>query len=142
MHIDTGSISRNVHVDIPIVADALEACEKVLEYAEPLKTDDWVAQIESWKIQHPLKMKDKPGLTPQKIIQTINDTFEKAIVVTDVGQHQMFTTQYLALNENKQLLTSGGLGTMGYGFPGAIGAKIGNPDTTVIMISQQKYPRC
>ena len=133
--IDTGSISRNVHVDIPIVADALEACEKVLEYAEPLQTEDWVAQIESWKIQHPLKMKDKPGLTPQKIIQTINDTFEKAIVVTDVGQHQMFTTQYLALNENKQLLTSGGLGTMGYGFPGAVGAQIGNPDTPVIMIS-------
>jgi acetolactate synthase-1/2/3 large subunit len=61
--------------------------------------------------------------------------FNEAIVVTDVGQHQMFTTQYLELNKGKQLVTSGGLGTMGYGFPGAIGAQLGNPDKPVIMIS-------
>ena len=133
--IDTGSISRNVHVDVPIVADAQEATEKILEYAEERDTKEWMAQIESWKEEHPLKMKEKPTLTPQKVIETINATFDKAIVVTDVGQHQMFTTQYLELDENKILLTSGGLGTMGYGFPGAIGAKLGNPDTPVIMIS-------
>ena len=80
-------------------------------------------------------MKEKPVLTPQKVIETINEMFEEAIVVTDVGQHQMFTTQYLELTEKKQLLTSGGLGTMGYGFPGAIGAQLGNPDTPVIAIS-------
>ena len=78
-----------------------------------------------WKEEHPLKMKEKPVLTPQKVIETINEMFEEAIVVTDVGQHQMFTTQYLELTEKKQLLTSGGLGTMGYGFPGAIGAQLG-----------------
>ncbi|MBQ8559205.1 MAG: biosynthetic-type acetolactate synthase large subunit [Tyzzerella sp.] len=133
--IDTSSISRNVHVDIPVVADALEATEKILEYAEEHDTTEWLAQIESWKAEHPLKMKEKPGLTPQKIIETINETFDKAIVVTDVGQHQMFTTQYLELDANKKLLTSGGLGTMGYGFPGAVGAQLGNPDTPVIMIS-------
>lgn len=133
--IDTGSISRNVHVDIPIVADALEATEKILEYVEEHDTKDWLEQIEGWKVEHPLTMKESPKLTPQKIIQTINETFEKAIIVTDVGQHQMFTTQYIELNENKKLLTSGGLGTMGYGFPGAVGAQLGNPDTPVVMIS-------
>lgn len=133
--IDTGSISRNVHVDVPIVADAKEACEKIFECAEENKQTEWLARIEEWKREYPLTMKEQDILTPQKIIETINETFDKAIVVTDVGQHQMFTTQYLTLNENKQLLTSGGLGTMGYGFPAAVGAKIGNPDVPVIAIS-------
>ena len=133
--IDTGSISRNVHVEVPIVADAKEACEKILEYAEKNEQEEWLAQIESWKAEHPLTMNRSDKLTPQMIIETINQTFDEAIVVTDVGQHQMFTTQYLALNEKKQLLTSGGLGTMGYGFPGAVGAQIGNPDVPVIAIS-------
>ena len=133
--IDTASISRNVHVDIPIVADAKTATEKILEYADFHDTAQWLEKIEGWKEEHPLKMKEKPVLTPQKVIETINEMFEEAIVVTDVGQHQMFTTQYLELTEKKQLLTSGGLGTMGYGFPGAIGAQLGNPDTPVIAIS-------
>ena len=133
--IDTASISRNVHVDIPIVADAKTATEKILEYAAFHDTAPWLEKIEGWKEEHPLKMKEKPVLTPQKVIETINEMFEEAIVVTDVGQHQMFTTQYLELTEKKQLLTSGGLGTMGYGFPGAIGAQLGNPDTPVIAIS-------
>ena len=133
--IDTGSISRNVHVDVPIVADALEATEKILEYVNELDTEKWLSKIDTWKAEHPLTMKESGKLTPQKIIQTINETFDEAIVVTDVGQHQMFTTQYLELTERKKLLTSGGLGTMGYGFPGAVGAKIGNTDTPVIMIS-------
>lgn len=133
--IDTASISRNVHVDVPIVADALEATEKILEYVEKRNTKEWLDQIDEWRKEHPLTMVDHGKLTPQKIIQTINESFDKAIVVTDVGQHQMFTTQYLELTADKKLLTSGGLGTMGFGFPGAVGAKIGNPDTPVIMIS-------
>lgn len=133
--IDTASISKNVHVDVPIVADALEATEKILEYAQELSTEGWLEQIRFWSEEHPLKMKDKPSLTPQKVIEAINGMFEEAIVVTDVGQHQMFTTQYLALDAKKRLLTSGGLGTMGYGFPGGIGAQIGNPETPVIVIS-------
>ena len=133
--IDTGSISRNVHVDIPIVADALEATEKMLEYVEEMDTKEWLSQIGEWKEEYPLTMNRENKLTPQSIIQTINETFEEVIVVTDVGQHQMFTTQYLELTPKKKLLTSGGLGTMGYGFPGAVGAQIGNPDTPVVMIS-------
>ena len=81
-------------------------------------------------------MKPKHGvMQPQDIIETMNEVFDEAIVVTDVGQHQMFVSQYLELNENKRLFMSGGLGTMGYGFPGAVGAQIGNPDSTVIAVS-------
>ena len=133
--IDTGSISRNVHVDVPIVADALEVTEKMLEYVEKMDNTEWLSKISTWKEEFPLTMNREGKLTPQSIIQTINETFEEAIVVTDVGQHQMFTTQYLEITPKKKLLTSGGLGTMGYGFPGAVGAQIGNPETPVIMIS-------
>lgn len=80
-------------------------------------------------------MKKKPIMTPEDVIQTINRLFDEAIIITDVGQHQMFTAQFIELNEKKRLYMSGGLGTMGYGLPGAIGAKIGNPDTPVISIS-------
>ena len=134
--IDTASISRNIHVDIPIVADAKEAIEKMLEYAEANETEEWMQQIEGWKKEHPLQMKKKGGtMQPQDIIECINHCFDEAIIVTDVGQHQMFTAQYAQITEKKRLLMSGGLGTMGYGFPGGIGAKLGNPDKPVIVIS-------
>ena len=133
--IDTAAISKNVQVDIPIVADAKDAIEKMLEYVEPNETSKWLEQIESWKEEHPLKMKEKPIMTPQDIIETINRMFDEAIIVTDVGQHQMFTAQFAEITQKKRLLMSGGLGTMGYGLPGAIGAKIGNPDVPVISIS-------
>ena len=75
------------------------------------------------------------GLTPQRVIQAINDLFSEAVIVTDVGQNQLWTTQFLALNERKQMLTSGGLGTMGYGLPAGIGAKIGNPRKPVVVVT-------
>lgn len=133
--IDTASISRNVQVDVPIVADAKEAIDKMLEYVDSCNTKKWLDEISVWKVEHPLDMKRHGVMGPKDILDVINEEFDEAIFVTDVGQHQMFATQFLALNEKKQLLTSGGLGTMGYGFPGAIGAKIGNPDVPVIAIS-------
>ena len=133
--IDTAAISKNVQVDVPIVADAKEAVTKMLEYVTPCETGKWLDTIEDWKAEHPLKMKKKPIMTPQDVIETINRIFDEAIIVTDVGQHQMFTAQFIEITEKKKLLMSGGLGTMGYGMPGAIGAKIGNPDTPVITIS-------
>lgn len=133
--IDTAAISKNVQVDVPIVADAKEAVTKMLEYVTPYETRKWLDMIEDWKAEHPLKMKKKPIMTPQDVIEAINRIFDEAIIVTDVGQHQMFTAQFIEITEKKKLLMSGGLGTMGYGMPGAIGAKIGNPDIPVISIS-------
>ena len=133
--IDTASISRNIHVDIPIVADAKDAITKMSEYVQPCSTDKWLKQIREWKEKHPLTMKDRGIMGPLDIIGEINRQFDKAIIVTDVGQHQMLVSQYVDITENRQLVMSGGLGTMGYGLPGAIGAKIGNPDTPVIAVS-------
>lgn len=133
--IDTASISRNVVVDVPIVADANLAIEKLLEWAEPKRTDKWMAQIAEWEAENPLEMRRDRGMTPQMIMEQINHCFDEAIITTDVGQHQMWATQYIELNEKKKFITSGGLGTMGFGFPAAIGAKIANPDKTVICIS-------
>ncbi len=80
-------------------------------------------------------MKNRQEMGPQDIIEEINRQFDNAIIATDVGQHQMFTTQYIEITNDKQLVTSGGLGTMGYGFPAAIGAALGNRTKKVIVIS-------
>ena len=133
--VDTASISRNVVVDIPVVADANTALEKLLEWAEPKNTQSWQDPIKIWENENPLAMRRDRGLTPQMIMEHINSNFPKAVYVTDVGQHQMWATQYLELDEDSKLLTSGGLGTMGFGLPAAIGAKIANPDKDVICIS-------
>lgn len=133
--IDTASISRNIQVHVPVVADAKQALDKMLEYGKKCDTEEWLEDIGEWMAEHPMEMKAEDHMTPQMIIEKINQIFNEAIVVTDVGQHQMWTAQYLAMNEKKKLLTSGGLGTMGYGFPAAIGAQIGNRDKKVICIS-------
>ncbi|MDE6627550.1 MAG: biosynthetic-type acetolactate synthase large subunit [Lachnospiraceae bacterium] len=133
--IDSASISKNIVVDIPIVADARLAIEALLEHTSRLSVEPWVKQVTQWKEQYPINMERYEGLTPEKVIRYINENFENPIVTTDVGQNQLWTTQYLELESNRQLLTSGGLGTMGYGFPAAIGAKLGNPERDVIAIS-------
>lgn len=133
--IDTASISRNIHVDIPIVADAKEALLKMDEYVSAQNTKKWLTEIANWKEEHPLTMKNRPLMGPLDIISEINRQFEESILVTDVGQHQMLVSQYAEITPHKQLIMSGGLGTMGYGLPGAIGAKIGNPQTPVISVS-------
>lgn len=132
--IDSASISRNIKVDIPVVADAKNALRAMLKNAEALDISDWITAINEWKKNYPIQMDQYQGLTPEKIIRTINRMFKNLIITTDVGQNQLWTTQYIELDENKQLVTSGGLGTMGYGFPAAIGAKLGNPDKEVICI--------
>ena len=133
--IDTASISRNIHVDVPIVADAKEAITKMAEYVTECNTKKWRTEIDIWKNEHPLSMKNRPLMGPLDIFNEINKQFDKAIIVTDVGQHQMLTSQFVDITENRKLIMSGGLGTMGYGLPGAIGAQIGNPGVPVISIS-------
>ncbi|MDE7233248.1 MAG: biosynthetic-type acetolactate synthase large subunit [Lachnospiraceae bacterium] len=132
--IDAASISRNIVVTVPIVADAKMAINKLLEKAKSLNIKQWVEQISEWKEQYPIAMKQE-DLTPEKVIRAVNHIFDSAIITTDVGQNQLWATQFLELNERKQMLTSGGLGTMGYGFPAAIGAQLGNPGANVVVIS-------
>lgn len=132
--IDAASISRNVAVDIPIVADAKNAVNALLEKAEKLEISNWTKELFKLKEKYPLMTEGK-GVNPQKIINGINEIFDKVIVATDVGQNQLWTTQFLELDENKKMLTSGGLGTMGFGLPAAIGAKLGNPKKDVIAVS-------
>ena len=135
--IDTASISRNIQVDIPIVGDAGNAIRALDDYVPPIDTKKWVEKISKWKKEHPLDefKKDLPGVTPYKIITEINKQFDKAVITTDVGQNQMWTTQFIEITKDKRLCTSGGLGTMGYGFPAAIGAKLGCPDHAVIAVN-------
>ncbi len=133
--VDTASISRNVVVDVPVVSDAKTALEKLIEWAEPKKTEKWLAQIRQWDEENPLAMCRDRGLSPQMIMEHINKEYPHSIYVTDVGQHQMWATQYLELDEESQLITSGGLGTMGFGFPAAIGAKIANRDKDVVLVT-------
>ena len=134
--IDSASISRNITVNIPIVADAKEAIKEIIPLAKKYDTDNWISKIKDWDKEHPLKTDTSlnDSISPQTIIEKINSNFTDAIVVTDVGQHQMWTTQFIEMNENKKLITSGGLGTMGFGLPAAIGAQIGNPNKRVICI--------
>lgn len=139
--IDPASISRNIVVDVPIVADAKKAVCVLLERCDAYDYKHWQERIREWKIQNPL-VADSPEtpqagahVTPLAVMKTINRLYDRAIYTTDVGQNQMWSTQYLDLDTNHQLLTSGGLGTMGYGFPAAVGAKLGNPDTDVIAIN-------
>ena len=99
--IDTAAISRNVQVDVPIVADAKEAIEKMLEYVTECNTQKWLEEVGQWKQEHPMEMKKKPIMTPQDILETMNRVFEKAIVVTDVGQHQMFVAQFMEFKTHR-----------------------------------------
>lgn len=134
--IDPASISRNIVVDIPIVADAKNAIHALLEKAPEYDFGAWRAQISEWKMTYPIDMlqNTQSKITPLNVIMAINQIFSHAVITTDVGQNQLWATQFLELTEHKQMLTSGGLGTMGYGFPAALGAKLGNPDKDVITI--------
>ena len=132
--IDTASISRNVKVDVPVVADAGLAIAELLRYVREADTEDWKLQIRRRTPSHTISSADGK-LVPKAIIETVNTMFPDAIIVTDVGQHQMWTAQYLQLSPSKSFLTSGGLGTMGYGLPAAVGAQIGNPGRAVLCIT-------
>ena len=141
--IDTASISKNVTVDIPVVADAKEAIQILLDIAENhhqvKSAEAFIEQIKEWEREHPLEIQLAPeakGLNPRDIIETADRLMPDSIVVTDVGQHQMWATQYTSmLSDKRQFITSGGLGTMGFGLPAAIGAAMSHRDQKVICYS-------
>lgn len=133
--IDPASISRNIVVDIPIVADAKRFVEALLETAKQMHVEDWIARLDSWRTEYKISMRRETELTPEQIIKAVNRLYPEFIMTTDVGQNQMWASQWVELNNQRQFLTSGGLGTMGFGLPSAIGAQIGNPDANVVCIT-------
>lgn len=138
IHVDINAacISRNIETDIPIVADASDVIEVLLDNIPEFDFAVWRLQVEEWKQQKPLgaEQHEADGVTPLAIFQEINQLFSDVVITTDVGQNQLWATQFLELTESKKLLTSGGFGTMGYGLPAALGAKLGSPHRDVIAI--------
>jgi acetolactate synthase-1/2/3 large subunit len=133
--IDPAEIGKTVHVDIPIVGDCKTVLGQLLQYVEPRQETEWNEQIMKWRNEYPLQYGSDDVLYPQYVIEQIWElTDGEAIVATGVGQHQMWTAQFYKCKYPRQFLSSGGLGTMGYGFPAGIGAKIGRPDKTVFVI--------
>jgi len=135
--IDPAEVGKNVLVDIPIIGDVKNILKKLNEYTLKKKETEWLKKIKDWKSKYPLKYcKNNGELKPQYIMETINKIAkDNTIIVTSVGQHQMWAAQYYQYTEPRSFISSGGLGTMGYGFPAAIGAKMGCPEKTVICIS-------
>ncbi|HUE29102.1 MAG TPA: biosynthetic-type acetolactate synthase large subunit [Solirubrobacteraceae bacterium] len=141
--IDPAEISKNVPAHIPIVGDAknivprLTAEYRALE-AESGRLEEWWSRINTWRERHPLGYEDSKDseIKPQYMIQALYEaTGGDAIVTSDVGQHQMWTAQYFHFKEPRRWINSGGLGTMGFGLPAAMGAKVGCPDQTVVCVA-------
>jgi len=135
--IDPASISKNVKVDVPIVGDAKNILGQLLEeIKEAPETEDWLKTIESWKKKHPLCYKDEGKIKPQYIIEQLYEiTKGEAIIATEVGQNQMWSCQWYKYIRPRTFISSGGLGTMGFGFPAAMGAKVGCPEKLVFDIA-------
>ncbi|MEI6846130.1 MAG: biosynthetic-type acetolactate synthase large subunit, partial [Candidatus Firestonebacteria bacterium] len=134
--IDPTSISKSVRADIPIVGDAKSVLPELSKHLTQGKHTEWWAKIHEWKKNFPLAYSRKGALKPQYVIEQIYElTKGKAILVTEVGQHQMWAAQFFKFDAPRTFISSGGLGTMGFGLPAAIGAQFGNPDKLVFDIS-------
>jgi len=135
--IDPTSISKSVPVDIPVVGDAKQVLSEMLKYVEHRERRQWHQSISKWKQEHPLSYNNEPGiLKPQYVLEQICEaTGGQAIIVTDVGQCQMWAAQYYRFSRPRNFLSSGGLGTMGFGLPAAIGAQFARPTETVFVIA-------
>jgi acetolactate synthase-1/2/3 large subunit len=134
--IDPSSVSKNIKVDVPIVGDARKILIEMNKLVGKVDTKDWLEKITSWKQRGPLKFEEDDKLRPQYVIQEIcNATNGDAIIATEVGQNQMWAAQFYTYTKPMTFLSSGGLGTMGYGFPAAIGAQLAHPDKVVFDIA-------
>lgn len=140
--IDPTSISKNIKVDIPIVGDSRHVLKKMLEFIEedkdglkdyPAAISEWTERTKKWQKEYPLTYIKDGTLKPQYVIEKVFElTKGKAIIATEVGQNQMWTAQFFKFLKPRSILTSGGLGTMGYGFPASIGAQVAFPDKLII----------
>lgn len=142
--IDPTSIRKNVEVDVPVVGDCRQALEGILEICRAKMADtdwtglhaDWLRTVHEWKANHPLAYNKNGNIKPQQVIEAMYAiTKGDAIIATEVGQNQMWAAQFYSFTKPRTLLTSGGLGTMGYGFPAAIGAQFAFPDKLVINVA-------
>ena len=140
--VDPTSISKRVAVHIPIVGDCAQAIDLLLEHLEPHPLEagrlvPWLAQIEEWRALRCLDYQKSDRIKPQHVIELLSqmEGAEDFIVTSDVGQHQMWTAQYFKFRKPRKWINSGGLGTMGFGLPAAIGAAMANPGSTVICIT-------
>jgi len=131
--IDPAEIGKNVRVDVPIVGDVKLVLKELNKLITPVQHIDWVAQLDDWRKEHPSTViNDSEGLLPQFVIRKIYEvTKGEATIVTGVGQNQMWAAQYYWYDKPNSFISSGGLGTMGFGLPASIGVKIGCPDNTV-----------
>ena len=133
--IDPAEFGKIIQPDVSVNGDAAEVLAELIPLVDKLDTSAWLKKIENWKIKYPLKFPKRGGLRAQHVLVELNRlTDSNAIISTDVGQHQMWAAQFCKSIRERQWLSSGGAGTMGYGFPAAIGAQLGKPDDLVVAV--------
>jgi acetolactate synthase I/II/III large subunit len=137
--VDPAEIGKNVRVDVPIVGDIKKVLNPLIKLIQPAQHLEWILQLDTWRKEHPLvstRIRNAPTLLPQFVVRKIYEiTQGNAIVVAGVGQNQMWAAQHYLFDKPNSFITSGGLGTMGYELPAAMGVKVGKPDETVWCIA-------